>query len=145
MRSPFGLRPRLLAALLATSAVTLAAAALALLPPLRDRLRDESIKAVQNATTAEVSSFDHAARAEDCGQLGNLLFGLRTQTNADVYVVNLQPAPVCGFSDPHVASDPLVGQALTNGIEGQPARVRTENGRVVTGVPAGERRMELTL
>jgi flagella basal body P-ring formation protein FlgA len=38
-----------------------------------------------------------------------------------------------------------VGQALTNGIEGQPARVRTENGRVVTGVPAGERRMELTL
>jgi flagellar basal body P-ring formation protein FlgA len=38
-----------------------------------------------------------------------------------------------------------VGQALTNGIEGQPARVRTENGRVVTGVPAGERRLELTL
>jgi flagella basal body P-ring formation protein FlgA len=38
-----------------------------------------------------------------------------------------------------------VGQALTNGIEGQPAKVRTENGRVVTGVPAGERRLELTL
>jgi flagellar basal body P-ring formation protein FlgA len=38
-----------------------------------------------------------------------------------------------------------VGQALTNGIEGQPARVRTENGRVVTGLPAGERRLELTL
>ncbi len=38
-----------------------------------------------------------------------------------------------------------VGQALTNGVEGQPARVRTENGHVVTGVPAGERRMELTL
>jgi len=38
-----------------------------------------------------------------------------------------------------------VGQALTHGIEGQPAKVRTENGRVVTGVPAGERRMELTL
>lgn len=38
-----------------------------------------------------------------------------------------------------------VGQALTNGVEGQPAKVRTENGRVVTGVPAGERRMELTL
>ncbi|MEO8310141.1 MAG: flagellar basal body P-ring formation chaperone FlgA [Caldimonas sp.] len=37
------------------------------------------------------------------------------------------------------------GQALTNGIEGQPARVRTEGGRVVTGVPAGERRLELTL
>jgi flagella basal body P-ring formation protein FlgA len=37
------------------------------------------------------------------------------------------------------------GQALTNGIEGQPARVRTENGRIVTGVATGERRLELTL
>ncbi len=37
------------------------------------------------------------------------------------------------------------GQALTNGIEGQPARVRTESGRVVTGLPTGERRLELTL
>ena len=38
-----------------------------------------------------------------------------------------------------------VGQALTNGIEGEPARVRTESGRVVTGLPAGERRLELAL
>ena len=38
-----------------------------------------------------------------------------------------------------------VGQALTHGIEGQPAKVRTENGRVVTGTPAGERRLELAL
>ena len=37
-----------------------------------------------------------------------------------------------------------VGQAVSNGIEGQPARVRTESGAVVTGVPAGERRMEFT-
>jgi flagella basal body P-ring formation protein FlgA len=38
-----------------------------------------------------------------------------------------------------------VGQAITNGIEGQPARARTENGHIVTGTPAGERRLELTL
>jgi len=38
-----------------------------------------------------------------------------------------------------------VGQALTNGIEGQPAKVRTENGRILTGVPTAERRLELTL
>jgi flagella basal body P-ring formation protein FlgA len=38
-----------------------------------------------------------------------------------------------------------VGQALTNGIEGEPARIRTESGRVVTGLPAGERRVELAL
>ena len=35
------------------------------------------------------------------------------------------------------------GEALTHGIEGQPARVRTESGRVVTGLPAGERRVEV--
>jgi flagella basal body P-ring formation protein FlgA len=38
-----------------------------------------------------------------------------------------------------------VAQAITNGVEGQPARARTESGHVVTGVPTGERRMELTL
>ena len=37
------------------------------------------------------------------------------------------------------------GQAVTNGLEGQPARVRTEGGRIVTGVATGERRLELTL
>lgn len=42
-----------------------------------------------------------------------------------------------GFS---VASE---GQALTNGIEGQLARVRTESGRVLTGLPTGDRRLDL--
>jgi flagella basal body P-ring formation protein FlgA len=37
------------------------------------------------------------------------------------------------------------GTALTPGIEGQTARVRTESGRVVTGVPSGERVLELRL
>jgi len=37
------------------------------------------------------------------------------------------------------------GQALSNGIEGQAARVRTENGHVVTGSPIGERLVELAL
>ena len=37
------------------------------------------------------------------------------------------------------------GQAITPGIEGQTARVRTESGLIVTGSPAGERRMELAL
>ena len=44
-----------------------------------------------------------------------------------------------GFS---VAS---LGRALTNGYEGQPARVRTESGRVLTGQPVAERRLELAL
>lgn len=40
-----------------------------------------------------------------------------------------------GFS---VASQ---GQALTPGIEGQPARVRTETGRIVSGMPMAERQL----
>lgn len=37
------------------------------------------------------------------------------------------------------------GQALTPGIEGQAARVRTDNGRIVTGTPVGERQVEIRL
>ncbi|MEO8924119.1 MAG: flagellar basal body P-ring formation chaperone FlgA [Caldimonas sp.] len=37
------------------------------------------------------------------------------------------------------------GQALNNGIEGQPARIRTESGHIVTGLPSGERRVEVGL
>ena len=37
------------------------------------------------------------------------------------------------------------GQALSHGIEGQTVRVRTENGRVVSGAPAGDRRVEIRL
>jgi len=37
------------------------------------------------------------------------------------------------------------GQAISNGVEGQPARVRTESGRILTGLPAGERRLEVAL
>ena len=37
------------------------------------------------------------------------------------------------------------GEALTPGVEGQAARVRTEAGRIVSAAPIGERRVELTL
>lgn len=37
------------------------------------------------------------------------------------------------------------GQAMGPGLEGQNARVRTDNGRIVTGVVTGERRVELPL
>ncbi len=37
------------------------------------------------------------------------------------------------------------GLALSNGIEGQPARVRTEQGRVLSGLPSGEKRVEVSL
>ncbi len=37
------------------------------------------------------------------------------------------------------------GQALSAGIEGQSARVRTESGRVLSGLPSGERRVDVAL
>lgn len=37
------------------------------------------------------------------------------------------------------------GQAVSSGIEGQPARVRVESGRILSGVPSGDRRMEIAL
>ena len=37
------------------------------------------------------------------------------------------------------------GQALSAGIEGQPVRVRTDNGRIVSGMPQGARRVEVAL
>lgn len=37
------------------------------------------------------------------------------------------------------------GEAITAGMEGQPARVRTDNGRVVSGLPVADRLLEITL
>lgn len=37
------------------------------------------------------------------------------------------------------------GEALGPGLEGQQVRVRTEGGRIVTGLPVGERRVEIKL
>ncbi len=37
------------------------------------------------------------------------------------------------------------GQALNHGLEGQPVRVRVESGRVLVGMPVGERQVELPL
>lgn len=37
------------------------------------------------------------------------------------------------------------GQALTRGLDGQPVRVRTEAGRVLTGIAVGDREVEVAL
>lgn len=37
------------------------------------------------------------------------------------------------------------GEALTRGVEGRPARVRTEAGRIVTGLPTAEGRLDVPL
>lgn len=57
LRALTGLRPRLLAALLLTSAVTLGVAALALLSPLEARLRADSMRTVRAAIAATRQAF----------------------------------------------------------------------------------------
>jgi signal transduction histidine kinase len=57
----FGLRPRLLAALVLTSAVTLAAASFALLSPLNDRLRADATATVVAAVGAARPGFEEGA------------------------------------------------------------------------------------
>jgi signal transduction histidine kinase len=59
-RRRIGLRPRLLAALVATSIVTLGVAALALLPPLQDRLASQASADLESATDADTLGFQNA-------------------------------------------------------------------------------------
>jgi signal transduction histidine kinase len=64
LRRAFGLRPRLLLALVLTSAVTLGAAALALLNPLQDRLRQQSRDSLRAAAAATRPRMEDALRAD---------------------------------------------------------------------------------
>jgi len=62
-RLPAGLRFRLLIALLATSVVTLGVAALVVLPPLQDRLRDQTVETVEDAVADHLGQFDRELAA----------------------------------------------------------------------------------
>jgi len=67
-RLPAGLRWRLLLALVATSAVTLGATALVVLPPLQDRLRDQSVESLETAVLDTESAFEEVfARLDKSG------------------------------------------------------------------------------
>ena len=88
MRRPYGLRPRLLAALVVTAVVTLLVAALALLGPLQERLRQESARQLQAAVLA--------ARPEVESDLGDGFFDesylLSRRTDSRVLVYDDIPA-----------------------------------------------------
>ncbi len=66
-RRPFGLRPRLLLALIATAAATLGAAALALLSPLQDRLREQSEVNLRAAVLTALDSEADAVQGLEAG------------------------------------------------------------------------------
>jgi signal transduction histidine kinase len=125
MRGALGLRPRLLVALLATSLVTLAAAALTLLPPLRNRLRSESVRTSVSATVTQLPAFERALHSTrpNCAAIFDLVVTLTQQINAQVYVVDALPGPICQLNNPHVVGDLLVQHSLNTGTPDKPVHV----------------------
>ncbi len=92
-RRVLGLRPRVFAALLLSSAVTLAVAALALLSPLEHRLRTDGERAVYTAISASRPEFteigvDPTTRRPDAQELAASVALLRRRSGAQVTVLD---------------------------------------------------------
>jgi signal transduction histidine kinase len=89
-RLPRGLRPRLLLALLLTSAVTLGIAATVLLSPLPDRLREQSATNLRVAVTASREAFERGLReqAKDPFAVQRVAEDLRQRTDGRVLVLD---------------------------------------------------------
>ncbi|MGZ4267670.1 MAG: sensor histidine kinase [Solirubrobacteraceae bacterium] len=112
----YGLRPRLLAALLFTSAVTLLAAALVLLPPLQDRLRRQSVANLQSAVIAQrdrLESALHRYPASKPDLRETAVFPaadeLRARTdNARIIVTDMLPRVVVDTNFPLSNAAPLI-------------------------------------
>jgi signal transduction histidine kinase len=121
LRVGFGLRPRLLAALVFTSIVTLVVAALALLPPLQDNLTDQAARDLEATTTADAPLFEdrieaslRASRGRGRQERLNRLqldlqdraFTLRQRTDARVIVADSVP------SDPMITDTDFGGSSV---------------------------------
>ena len=95
-RGPAGLRWRLLLALLGTSVITLGVAALVVLPPMQDRLRQQSADSLEEAVVAARPAFERefatAEREKDFGRRDYSLFSpaedLNDRTSARVLVMD---------------------------------------------------------
>jgi signal transduction histidine kinase len=97
-RLPAGLRWRLLLALVATSAVTLGATALVVLPPMQDRLRSQSAESLENQVAASQAKFQEVFQRLDAAnaqptdyrvELLGLGTDLNNQTDARVMVLDV--------------------------------------------------------
>ncbi|MET0769553.1 MAG: HAMP domain-containing sensor histidine kinase [Solirubrobacteraceae bacterium] len=151
-RLPAGLRSRLLIALLATSAVTLGVAALVVLPPLQDRLRDQTVETVEDAVTDHVAEIDQAIADVGPDQplrdyytpLFAPIRALQDQSSARVLVLHttLQSSDPEGPS-PAFLYDSEFGTSFTQamlsaGIQGWDGRITTVDGdSVIVAEPIG--------
>jgi signal transduction histidine kinase len=90
-RASFGLRPRLVLALVATSALTLAVAAAALLSPLEQRLRDselESLTQAASAAQATLAEVDRADLTPGSVAAGRAVRAIAKRADAEVVLVD---------------------------------------------------------
>jgi signal transduction histidine kinase len=133
-RRSWGLRPRLLAALLFTSAVTLAAAALVLLNPLQDRLRRQSVANLQSAVLTARGPISSALQkpvknGERDAALFDATADLRARTDARVIVTDAIPQKVLIDTDfPGTNTPPLISYRALRLLGVQ----KTEQGNVAT-------------
>jgi signal transduction histidine kinase len=124
---PPGLRVRLVLALLLTSAVTLAVAALTLLPPLERRLRDEEMHALLSTAQSSRAAFQDAdvPPGREAATLAPQIRSLERRANARVVlfdaklqaVVDTRPPIGVAQLDTQDARDPFgdAGLALKSG------------------------------
>jgi signal transduction histidine kinase len=125
-----GLRGRLLVALVATSALTLAVAAAALLPPLQNRLKTQRVNDLQAATEADALQFENAlrtslrqtARDSESFRRTDLIFAmqrragiLRQRTGARVVVTDAIPERIYDTDTATALPQRLVLRALVAG------------------------------
>jgi signal transduction histidine kinase len=154
-RRGFGLRPRLLAALVFTSAVTLAVAALALLPPLQSRLTDQAANDLDTATTADAPLFERdiitslkntskpqrghlpspEERSSTLGSdIANRAFRLRLRTDARVIVASSVPDAPPVF-DTDAAQSALPRNEILSAISNPVARTIRRDNQVIIVQP----------
>jgi signal transduction histidine kinase len=154
-RRGFGLRPRLLAALVFTSVVTLAVAALALLPPLQSRLTDQAASDLDNATTADAPLFERdiitslkntskpqsgrrqgpEERMSTLGaDIANRAFRLKLRTDARVIVASSVPDAPPVF-DTDAAQSALPRSEILDAIGNPVARTVRRDNQVIVVQP----------
>jgi signal transduction histidine kinase len=141
-RLPGGLRWRLLLALVATSAVTLGAAGLVILPALKQRLQDQSQERLLSEMVGLSKRFSEALSSDEpATQLVNVAGDLRDQTDSRVLVANSkvvrEPDTDNGFIyDTEIAADTVRPLFVAFGVRRLHETIVDRTGEVLRiGIP----------
>jgi signal transduction histidine kinase len=127
----FGLRARLLGSLVLTAAVTLGVAALALLPPLRSRLRTDSLKLARTTVAAAKPTFGSIPLHDDLPSLAQVIHAedtlRRNNSGARVVLWSVDPLRVIHATDSDTDTEGVLLRTVVRGA------LATGKGGVYTG------------